>query len=1348
MGNLMRFFVFNCILLILFTGCGLGQGELELPPSRPAGIIQGKVLGGLYSGGKVSAFTATSKTERKFLASSEVQENGEFTLPIIAPSQAILIEVNDGNFFDPGTIESITPTQSFTLSTIVMYQSGETIESAVTPLSHLAAGLMLYDQNTTGININESIYNATNAKFNDVYFTNLGDAYFDIQYQETTNSLAIDGDEKQGLFLFALSQIANKMSLSKGDALKAEYNLATLTSILYEDISTDGLLDGKSLFETEPEIKSLAFGDIVIDFNFYRLKMAFSLKNALRFSPLPIFENPQAEEDYIFSIAQSKSSLFGETNDDALHESTPIIKLKTKTELAKNALLNLEFLVEDALKLKSINLTLDENEFAFEPNETLTASNSFISILLDSSEFPDGEHQLKLVVTDSFDNISNFQSTIVFDNTPPQLFLKSTSLSNESDFLLKGQFHDEYSDISKIVVDGEEVSLTSDSEWEKAVKLDSGHNEFLIEITDALGNKAEVRTHVLFDEFAPVITLSSAILTNTSQFELQGEIVEGESSIRLLTINGNSVNNIENQKWSMLVSLHRGTNEFTIGVEDEAGNYGEFTTAIVLDDVIPAISVTSPILTNNREFNLQGEFIEDISGIKNITVNNTAATIIDTQKWSIPVLLEAGDNEYFIHIEDQAGNALDFKTRVTLDINAPVASMTSEPLTNTSQYLLTGNFVEAESGINRISVNEVEATILDENNWESAVLLNQGINEFKIEITDDAGNIATFSTAVFLDATPPSIQVSSVEKTNLASFQLTGIYIENESGVANILINGSEADIINGNQWSYNTILETGQNEFSIQIIDKANNTSEITHNILLDDLAPTINFDNTVSVRFSNGDGSHFKDVIQPVNIAPLYIELPQLSLQGMEINKTNLEMSEIPYFSFFIEDPFLSGFETSVGEISIRYRYWLNDVEIVPWQDIAIEADSSNIILPLVTETLSTVWYKSSPDDSHKIELQASDNFANATIATLSFKTQFFTPILDIVENETIETIKQGDFATRNNFINKEVLAAAYTINNSLQQRYKMRIRHDGQHTLKHSHETVQREHQVRKISTESWQRSTITDVEIDCPQLNNDWHQVFNMWNRINNEWVEIFPQETDLGIIDVFTDTPQVPAGSDWENFSLLDPEIKRFLDPLEGETLFYEFDYIFELGEKSLHAIYNQPAYLRDWQLILTNGQTHRCDTDEPLIAVQTKTDFQYLPIDDNDDGIPDYPRNIITNESLNFTFETSKIVLLDETGEEITPIDDWYSIPVNQNITLLHFVKTPEYPIFEDAMVRNPDSIIDYDIHSFDKVLEWEINNDLILETQFNPDNLLDDTINVKQQKLEKGNMIVKFNRE
>ncbi len=131
-----------------------------------------------------------------------------------------------------------------------------------------------------------------------------------------------------------------------------------------------------------------------------------------------------------------------------------------------------------------------------------------------------------------------------------------------------------------------------------------------------------------------------------------------------------------------------------------------------------------------------------------------------------------------------------------------------------------------------------------------------------------------------------------------------------------------------------------------------------------------------------------------------------------------------------------------------------------------------------------------------------------------------------------------------------------------------------------------------------------------------------------------------------------------------------------------------------------------------------------------LHSLQTRTSYQYLPVDG-------YPRNTITVETEDTRFSTTRFQVFDEDNTEIPDQDGWFTIPANHTVRIEKHVDSPAIELFTDPALLDSTTVTDYQVHKLDKQLVWQVNQSLVVETQFNPENTPAADFSTKQQRFD-----------
>lgn len=281
-------------------------------------------------------------------------------------------------------------------------------------------------------------------------------------------------------------------------------------------------------------------------------------------------------------------------------------------------------------------------------------------------------------------------------------------------------------------------------------------------------------------------------------------------------------------------------------------------TSQTANNTAPTISITSNTTdwTNSATYTVTGKILANGNGIGGKQVYYTeggvektkAITLQSDGTFSITVPLATGSNEIIIRARDASGNLAVAKfikqretTTPTLTIVAPTSSSSTNPSVATStSYTAHGTVSDkGGSGIKKVTVNGNNATISN-GEWRYTLTgLKRGeLNTVHVEAIDNAGNRTTTTRYMMLDATAPSLAITSASGYVWSqTYALTGTVSDAHSGVASVKINNVAVAVSNG-QFSKNFTLGVGTTTFTIVATDNAGNSNTITHSVTFDNTA------------------------------------------------------------------------------------------------------------------------------------------------------------------------------------------------------------------------------------------------------------------------------------------------------------------------------------------------------------------------------------------------------------------------------------------------------------------------------------------------------------------------------
>ncbi|USD47358.1 tandem large repeat [Vibrio sp. SCSIO 43145] len=258
------------LLLVACGGGGGGEGDSS-PPSRTIGSISGNVYDAPVSNAKVYIWEYDNGQQGRLIASTKTDSRGNYSVSVESASRPVLIRAEGGSYIDPVTGEevSISANKVLKLDSVVNYVEGSQQSVMVTPLTNMAAGLTKHKL-SKGISDSSAVSQSISA---------ISDMYgFDVNTTEpiditngAQSAYATDG-HKYGALLTAYSSYAKDLITQHGGNTDNQYTSINLASIQYNDISSDGLLDGMGKIGNHDQ--PLDFGAVRVTSELYTNELA------------------------------------------------------------------------------------------------------------------------------------------------------------------------------------------------------------------------------------------------------------------------------------------------------------------------------------------------------------------------------------------------------------------------------------------------------------------------------------------------------------------------------------------------------------------------------------------------------------------------------------------------------------------------------------------------------------------------------------------------------------------------------------------------------------------------------------------------------------------------------------------------------------------------------------------------------------------------------------------------------------------------------------------------------------------------------------------------------------------
>ncbi|HEY8210301.1 MAG TPA: hypothetical protein VIG99_22610, partial [Myxococcaceae bacterium] len=236
-------------VVVLGTRCGGGQ-QVPVDPDAGGGFISGLVVLGRVAGATVTAYGLDAVGGRKVtLGSATTDEAGAFQVDLPSYNGPLLLVATGGAYPEEAVANASVRLESAEVTYLVSdYQSSTAMTGvAVTPVSHLAAGLALHWVEAGGkavADASDEAWMRLNNHFGALVgggldWRRVAPADFTV-----SGTGQLDGAGRAGLILAGLSMEARTLSEKAGLTPGAGVTSLSLVEALYDDVRADGYLDG------------------------------------------------------------------------------------------------------------------------------------------------------------------------------------------------------------------------------------------------------------------------------------------------------------------------------------------------------------------------------------------------------------------------------------------------------------------------------------------------------------------------------------------------------------------------------------------------------------------------------------------------------------------------------------------------------------------------------------------------------------------------------------------------------------------------------------------------------------------------------------------------------------------------------------------------------------------------------------------------------------------------------------------------------------------------------------------------------------------------------------------------
>jgi len=355
---------------------------------------------------------------------------------------------------------------------------------------------------------------------------------------------------------------------------------------------------------------------------------------------------------------------------------------------------------------------------------------------------PEGSNTITAIATNAAGNSATTSVTVTLDTVPPALTLTSPTagLTNHSAVVVSGTTQPG----ATVTVDGSPVTVGVSGAFTTTLTLANGPHTIVVIATDAVGNQASVSVAVTVDTTPPSLSITAPLtgsLTRHPVAQVNGTTDPGAT----VAVNGVQAAVSGSGGFSVALPLEEGLNTITAVATNAAGNTATTSVTVTLDDVPPALTLTSPTtgLTNQSAVVVSGTTEPGAT----VTVDGTAVSVGVAGAFTTTLTLADGAHTIVVNATDAAGNRAAVSVQVTVDTTAPSLAITS-PTTgasvSTPDILVTGT---AEAG-STVVVDGYAVALSGGGTFSIELPLSPGTNTITVTATDPAGNVASRSVVV------------------------------------------------------------------------------------------------------------------------------------------------------------------------------------------------------------------------------------------------------------------------------------------------------------------------------------------------------------------------------------------------------------------------------------------------------------------------------------------------------------------------------------------------------------------------------------------------------------------------
>lgn len=473
-----------------------------MAPERPSFTAAGYGVDAVIAGATVNVFSWQHGAKGELLGRGGTDENGYYSIRLKAPNQPVLLELSGGYYTEEASGKKVQLTADQRLYA-VQYYSGMDLTVMITPITTLAAGLAQYLVANDGYNAENAITFGTSAMTGIFGFNCLETYPINITEPDSITGDMSDG-HLYGFYAAAMSSWTADISETNGQEAHDTYTSIYLAQLMYNDIRTDGALDGHGT-NTRGDATKLFMGAVALNSQAYRQMIGHHLIIAADadYNATGLGVDDIIEPARIYS--QRVNAIFASEPPLPLDAEGPRIFNVPSEVLGRYYTGNIEysFIIEDLVGIADMQVDIDGDPLDAALPET---TKEVVTVEIDTTIYADGQHKLTVSSTDMLGNSSEHSLYLKSNNTGITITeITNAGLTRVNPFVISGRYEvSQGSSLVEILVGGHVAAIDPDEQtWSYQLPLEPGHNDITITATDTRGVATTITASVDLDTISP-----------------------------------------------------------------------------------------------------------------------------------------------------------------------------------------------------------------------------------------------------------------------------------------------------------------------------------------------------------------------------------------------------------------------------------------------------------------------------------------------------------------------------------------------------------------------------------------------------------------------------------------------------------------------------------------------------------------------------------------------------------------------------------------------------------------------------------------------------------------------------